>query len=143
MLLIAMQLTSYSWWGFRYPQNYSKIMLRILSVAHEEELRVPDFVLWLNHYYLGFPWWLSGKESTFKCRRHGLDPWVGMILWRRKRLPTPGFLHGNPVDRGVWQATVHEVARVRHDWATIIILSCLTAFPCSCIFLTSLIKSAL
>ena len=20
------------------------------------------------------PWWLSGKESTYQCRRHGLDP---------------------------------------------------------------------
>ena len=24
----------------------------------------------------------------------------------------------NPMDRGDWQATVHEVARVRHDLAT-------------------------
>ena len=21
-----------------------------------------------------FPWWLSGKESTYQCRRHGFDP---------------------------------------------------------------------
>ena len=21
-------------------------------------------------------WWLSGKESTCQCRRHGFDPWV-------------------------------------------------------------------
>ena len=25
---------------------------------------------------------------------------------------------GNPMDRGVWQATVHGVTRVRHDLAT-------------------------
>ena len=25
---------------------------------------------------------------------------------------------GNPIDRGTWQATVHEVAKSRHDWAT-------------------------
>jgi len=56
MLLAAMQLTSSSWWGFWYLQNYSRIMLRILSVAHEEELRVLDFVLWLNYYYLGLHW---------------------------------------------------------------------------------------
>ena len=24
----------------------------------------------------------------------------------------------NPIDRGAWQATAHEVAKVRHDWAT-------------------------
>ena len=38
---------------------------------------------------------------------------------------------GNPMDRGVWQATVHEVPRVRHDLATKQqqLLFCL--FPCS------------
>ena len=24
----------------------------------------------------GLPWWLSGKESTCQCRRHGFNPWV-------------------------------------------------------------------
>ena len=24
----------------------------------------------------------------------------------------------NPMDRGAWQATVHRITRVRHDWAT-------------------------
>ena len=28
------------------------------------------------------------------CRRHGFDPWVGKIPWRRKWLPTPVFLPG-------------------------------------------------
>ena len=26
-----------------------------------------------------FPRWLSGKESTRQCRRHGVDPWLGKI----------------------------------------------------------------
>ena len=25
------------------------------------------------------PWWLSGKESTCQCRRHGFNPWSGKI----------------------------------------------------------------
>ena len=25
----------------------------------------------------GLPWWLSGKESTCQCWRHGFDPWSG------------------------------------------------------------------
>ena len=33
-------------------KNGSKIQLRILSVALEEELKVFDFVLWLNCCYL-------------------------------------------------------------------------------------------
>ena len=32
----------------------------------------------------GLPRWLSGKESTYQCRRHGFDPRVGKIPWRRK-----------------------------------------------------------
>ena len=28
--------------------------------------------------------WLSGKESTCQCRRHGFHPWVRKIPWRRE-----------------------------------------------------------
>ena len=43
-------------------------------------------------YHGGFPWWLSGKESTCQCKRHRFNPWVRKIPWRRKWLPTPVFL---------------------------------------------------
>ena len=32
-------------------------------------------------YQGGLPRWLSGKESTRLCRRHGFDPWVGKTPW--------------------------------------------------------------
>jgi len=35
----------------------------------------------------GLSMWGSGKESTCQCRRckrHGFDPWVGKISWRRE-----------------------------------------------------------
>ena len=38
------------------------------------------------------PRWLSGKETTCQCMRHGtlgLDPWVWKIPWRRARQPPP------------------------------------------------------
>ena len=38
--------------------------------------------------------WLSGKESACKCRRHGFNPWVEEIPWRRKWQPTPVLLPG-------------------------------------------------
>ena len=40
----------------------------------------------------GLPRWLGSKESTYQFRRLGFYPWVGKILWRRKRQPTPIFL---------------------------------------------------
>ena len=39
----------------------------------------------------------SGKEPACQCRRfkrHGFDPWVGKISWRRAWQPTPAFLPG-------------------------------------------------
>ena len=34
------------------------------------------------------------KKSTCQFRRHGFDPWVRKIPWRRKWQPTPEFLPG-------------------------------------------------
>ena len=42
----------------------------------------------------GLPRGLSALEATCQCRRHGLDPWVGKIPWRRKWQPTSVFLPG-------------------------------------------------
>ena len=49
------------------------------------------------------------KNFPASARRHGFDPWVGKIPWRRKWQSTLVFLLGNPMDRGAWQATVHGV----------------------------------
>ena len=54
----------------------------------------------------GLPRWLSGKASTCQCRRHGFNPWIGKIPWRRKWQPTPLF-------------TASDLASVTshiHDW---------------------------
>ena len=42
----------------------------------------------------GPPWWLSGEEPAFQCRRHGFNPWVRKIPWIRKWQHTPVFLPG-------------------------------------------------
>ena len=42
----------------------------------------------------------SGKEPVCQCRRckkHGFNPWVGKICWRRAWLPTPIFLPREPL----------------------------------------------
>ena len=48
----------------------------------------------VTSYDRGFPWWLSGKESTCQCR---FNSWILKIPWRRKWQSTPvlhGKLHG-------------------------------------------------
>ena len=46
---------------------------------------------------MDFPGGFGDKELACQCRRHrrhGLDPWVGKIPWRRAGQPTPVFLPG-------------------------------------------------
>ena len=43
---------------------------------------------------LGLPRWLSDKEFACQCKRHGFDPWVKKVPWRRKWQPIPVFLPG-------------------------------------------------
>ena len=69
----------------------------------------------------GFPGGSAVKNSHLQCRRHsrcGFSLCVRKIPWRRKRQPTPVFCLGNLMSRKAWQATVHGLTRVRHNWAT-------------------------
>ena len=43
--------------------------------------------------------------------RHGFDPGIGKIPWRRAWQPTPVFLPGKSNDRGAWWAIVHGVTQ--------------------------------
>ena len=70
---------------------------------------------WANRYlyHWGFPGDASGKEHACQCRRrkrHGFNPWVGKIPWRRHGNPLQYSCLGNTINRGAWQATVHRVA---------------------------------
>ena len=67
---------------------------------------------------MGFSHSSVGKESACIAGDPGSIPRLGR---------SPGEGYGNPLqysclensmDRGTWQATVHRVARVRHDLAT-------------------------
>ena len=59
------------------------------------------------------PWGLRqrSRRSLLQCGRHGFDPWVGKIPWRRKWQPTPVFWPGKSHRQRAWQATVHGVAK--------------------------------
>ena len=46
-----------------------------------------------------------------RCQRRGFDPWIREILWSRKWLLLLYSCLGNPMNRGVWRATVHGVPK--------------------------------
>ena len=90
-----------AWWAAVYGVAQSRTRLKRLSSSSMNP-------------YAGLPRWLSGKETTCRYtryKRHGFDPWVEKIPWRRKWQPTPVFLPENSMDRGAWQATVPGVAK--------------------------------
>ena len=67
---------------------------------------------------LGFPLWLSGKESACQGRRHRFEPWVRKTLWEGNGILLQYSCLENPMDRGASWATVHGLQRVRHNLAT-------------------------
>ena len=80
--------------------------------------KVEAFFKGLPNECIGIPRWLSGKESACQCRRcrkHGFDPWIGKIQWRRKWQPSPVFLprkfHGQT-------SLSMGLQRSGHDWVT-------------------------
>ena len=63
---------------------------------------------------MGFPGGASGKESVCqcrRCRRCGVDPFVGKIPGEGNGNPLQYSYLENPMVRGVWRATVPEVAK--------------------------------
>ena len=45
-------------------------------------------------YIIGLFWWLSSKDSAGQSKRHGFNPWVRKIPWKRKQQFTAGILPG-------------------------------------------------
>ena len=62
----------------------------------------------------GLPWF-GGKECTCQCWRQGSIPALGRSPGGGNCNPLQYSCLENPMERGAWQATVHGVARVRHD----------------------------
>ena len=60
------------------------------------------------------PWWLRGKESAYNAGDAGLIAVWGRSPEGGNGKPLQDSCLENQMDRGVWQASVHRVAK-RHD----------------------------
>ena len=67
--------------------------------------------LGVGQFSMGFPRWLSNKETTCQCGRPGFDPWVGKIPGGGDGYLLQYSCLGNSMDRGAWGRTVHGVAK--------------------------------
>ena len=85
----------------------------------QSEGRIKPMLRWKQR---GFPGGTSGKEPICQSRRHNwpwFDTWIGKIPWEGNGNPLQYSYLGNPMDRGVWWATVHGVERVWHVWGNL------------------------
>ena len=57
------------------------------------------------------PGWLSSKESTCQERDSDLTPGLGRFSGEGNGNPFQYSCLENPMDRGAWQATDHEVVK--------------------------------
>ena len=75
--------------------------------------------------WLGFPWWLSGKEFACQSRRcTGFDPWAWKIIWRRKWQPTAVFLP----EKAHRQKSLAGYS----PWGRRVRCDCMTNYRCTC-----------
>ena len=65
-----------------------------------------------------FPRSSVGKDSTCDAGDPGSIPGSGRSSGEGNDNPLQYSCLENPMDRGAWRATVHGVARVRHDLVT-------------------------
>ena len=73
-----------------------------------------SFFLWLS----GFPCSSDGRESACNAGDPGSIPGLGRYPGEGNGNPLQCSCLENPMDRGTWRATVHGVARIKHNLAT-------------------------
>ena len=94
-----------AWWASVYGVAQSRTWLKWLRSSSS------------SRTIIGFPWWLSGKESTCQCRRCGFNPGLGRSPWRRKWQPTLVFLYRRCLgQRSLAGYSPWSRKRVRLDW---------------------------
>ena len=70
------------------------------------------FLLTTSKPQLGFPWWLSGKESPANVGDPCSIPGLGSLPREGNGILPQYSCLGNPMDGGAWWATVYGVKKV-------------------------------
>ena len=71
-------------------------------------LRSKNSFLYKGRPQLGFPRWLSGRESACQAGDTGSIPWSGRSPGEGNGNPLQYSCLENPKDRGAWRAIVHR-----------------------------------
>jgi len=63
----------------------------------------------------GFPGGSDSKESACNVKGLGSIPGLGRSPGEGNENPLQYSFLGNPMDRGAWQATFHEITKSQHN----------------------------
>ena len=92
---------------FKLPYNHANFHMLA-------KLRSKSFKLGLS-----FPGGTCGKESMCQCRRHrdtSSIPWLGSSTGRGHSNPLQYSWLENPMERGAWWASVHNITKGQTNW---------------------------
>ena len=100
----------------RERENKEKEEETKVNERQKEERKLYVHAHFSLHFYdmimmQGFQGGTSIKEPSYQCKRHGFSPWFEKIPRAEHGNPLQYSCLENPMDRGVWRATVHGVAQ--------------------------------
>ena len=86
----------------------------LISLQSKGLSRVKEYIMFKWLAIKRFPWWLSGKETTYNVEAAndvGLIPELERAPGEGNGNPPQYSCVENPIDRRTWQAMVHRVAK--------------------------------
>ena len=90
-----------AWWATAHKVAKSWRQLSNWACTHHIQIYYTMHIMSKLYIYIyisvcigiyRLPWWLRQWKTGLQCRRSGLSPWVGKVLWRREWLLTSVFL---------------------------------------------------
>ena len=106
--VLCIRWTKY--WSFSFSINLSNEYSGLISFRMDWlDLLVIQGTL--KSLLQGLPWWLSGKEPACQSGNLDLIPGSGRSPGEGHGNPLQYSCLGNPMDRGIWRATVYRVTK--------------------------------
>ena len=94
----------------------------VLAIVYSSTMNIGGACIFLKYGFLwmSFPGSSDGKASACNAGDPGSIPVSGRSPGERNGNLLQYSCLENPMDRGAWQATVHGVAKIGHDWVTLL-----------------------
>ena len=103
--------THYSILGWRIPRGHKFLDMQFFAL-------ISSLIILCLENTMGFPGGSVGKESAYNAGEADSTPGSRRSPGKGNGNPLQYSCLENPMDRGTWWATVHEVTNSGHGWTT-------------------------